>query len=116
MTYLANRPSRTNQILSFTPIIRTLVRATRQGIAHPLPNKRKQHSRLSGPGRVEHNAGCLTGRLPAWLAAILGSFGVGVKFAAWERRLRLSWLGKRLLLPSHLRGGVGGGVLRARCG
>src|SRR5258708_26411262 len=32
ITYLANRPSRRNQILSLTPIIRTLVRATSSGV------------------------------------------------------------------------------------
>src|SRR5277367_3087164 len=74
-TYLANRPSRRNQILSLTPIIQTLGR-----IRNELPRRRRFRP---PPVQMAIPAGtCLAqfegyrGGLPAWLALIHPNLGL----------------------------------------
>src|ERR1700737_3571370 len=98
MTYLANRPSRRNQILSLTPIIRTLVRSTPTGRhigSSGAPNGGGPRS--SAP--FYHSLGRLIVSLPTWLAWIMVSLGgTGMQ---QRSEIRGRWRGHRLLPHPH---------------
>src|SRR6476620_11659235 len=90
-TYLANRPPRRNQILSF-PIIQTLVRPPSPEVC--------AHSGLFSTVWAPRPAVC-----PAWLAR-----------SRWQDQRPGHLVERGLLHPSPLRGGVGGGGAAAAVG
>src|ERR1700722_9466260 len=77
MTYLANRPSRSNPILPLTPIIQTLVRATRPWVHASAAVSPDLFSTIQGVPRRAKLA-LEAGGMAAWLAVIVGGQSTSV--------------------------------------